>query len=187
MSRTILILWLAGCGGRSHFDSRGDTDDPIGEPGDPAILDMRIAEARMDVVAPADDGLHPDGESDAAFQVTVRGPLVSLALLTTGDDGASCCGQQWDTVVRDEPIPSGMASGFSSGAETWVLGVSEDDVLWNRADGSLETIGPEEVDLVLHASASGYFCWGNFFQARGETEDGEVLTGPVVEWTGDCI
>ena len=83
--------------------------------------------------------------------------------VTTDAGGAPCCGQQWDTVVGQDPLPH-IGSGFDGvGQSTWVLGVMEKKALVNDANGRV-FLGPGKHAVLLGGNPSGYFNPGQHFR-----------------------
>jgi hypothetical protein len=133
---------------------------------------------QVDKVSPRDGAIASDGAKDAAFDLTVTGPLSALAIIVTDANGKGTSNQIWDSIVGTDPIPAGMMVGFSVGSQTWQVGVFEGDTLLNRPDGRLPPLdGTHQVRL--YASDSGYFKPGTSFRLIAELPDGSLTLGPV--------
>jgi hypothetical protein len=138
------------------------------------------ASLTLDRVGPADDALLPDGHTDGAFDVVVTGPLEGLVLVATDDAGVPNAGQQWDTIVGDQPNP--IATHYALGRETWVLGVEEGGTLLNREDGTV-SIGPGEHHLTVYASNEAVgipIDRDTSYRVVGVRPDGMLVPGPLV-------
>jgi len=148
--------------------------------GAPGVSESAVApdSHQVDRVSPADGPIATDGHNDAAFDLTVVGPVVGLSLITTDAAGTSQGNQIWDTTVGSAPVPAEIGVSFSRGSQTWQVGVFEDGVLLNQADGSLPRL--EGVHrLRLYAADSGYFVPGQHFRLIGHLPDGTLGPGPV--------
>jgi hypothetical protein len=149
-----------------------------------AIVAMRVAESsmRVDLASKLDNGVAPDGYLDGAFQLTVTGPLSALVLVTTDASGATCCGQQWDTVVGAGQFPPELNSPATQGSGTWALVAYENGALLNSSSGSLQTIASGTHNLNIYGSSSNYFNLGQHFRAWGLGTSGEWVQGPTIEY-----
>lgn len=156
--------------------------------GDAGSFSFSAGAKCVDHVSPADEGVVPDGKEDACFKApALPGNLDGLILVTVDEQGAPCCGQEWDTLIGDEPLPQmQFGLGFGKGAQTWVLGAATCDKgcpLLNDAKGHLALGGtranPKAV--ILYASDSGYFVHGQRFRLFARTPDG-WLASTVVTW-----
>jgi hypothetical protein len=135
----------------------------------------------VDRVVGTDGVIRTDGRNDAAFDVTVNGPLVSLSLIVTDAQGKARANQIWDTNIGDTPIPSGIGVSHERGAQTWQVGVFEDGTMKNREVGSLPALDGRH-QLRLYASDSGYFHGGVTFRWVLERPDGGLAYGPVFSY-----
>src|SRR4051812_42809687 len=86
---------------------------------------------KVDKVGGHDGPLSSDSANDGVIAVTIDGPVTALAVISVNAQGEPEGGQQWDTIVEDQPIPTGWRSGFGHGSETWQLGVEENGKLVN--------------------------------------------------------
>ncbi|MEW5847691.1 MAG: PKD domain-containing protein [Myxococcota bacterium] len=133
----------------------------------------------VDLVATGDTGFMPDNLRDGAMRVDVTGPAVALILITTDADGTAQFGQEWDTLVRDQPIPPEIGAGFSRGDNTWGLGVAEGDTWLTTENGELIPLSNTVHALTLYGNDSGFFREGIHFRVVGLFGDGLVVWGPV--------
>lgn len=134
-----------------------------------------------DRIGAGDATLSPDGILDAAFDVEVNGPVVALIVRNVDGDGNALYDQVWDTLVADEPFPTELGTHFSTGGQTAVLGVEEDGVVLNRADGSLMPLGPGPHALTLFASPVEFVpIVGYQYRVTAVLADGGLVSGPVV-------
>jgi hypothetical protein len=129
----------------------------------PGIVIVTHLPVGFDMVGRGDSAVHPDGEAEGTFAASLEGPIDGLILVTTDPDGKPCCGQQWDTLVGDDPLPH-IGSGFDgAGSSTWVLGVMEKNQLRNDPNGRI-ALGPGKHGVLIGASNTGYFRPGQRFR-----------------------
>jgi hypothetical protein len=140
-------------------------------------LDLADDSLELDLVGSSGDTV-PDGARDYVFETSIAGPIQALVLVTTDVDGATCCGQQWDTLVGDEPIPATIGSTYQQGAQTWVLGVEVDGALLNADDGSLPSIEADCSAVRLVAGPPPLELDGFTFRAYVVRPDGTAEAGP---------
>lgn len=160
-------------------DAASDALVDAGPPGN--IPTSNVAATQVDLVSPGDVGISPDGTTDGTFEITVSGPIDGVILVTTDAAGNPANGQQWDTLSGADAIPTGLGFAFSSGSQTWVLGVFEGGVLQNDASGHV-SLGAGPHALTLVASSSGYFVTGQHFRLYAHATGGAWAGGPVVTW-----
>ncbi len=136
----------------------------------------------FDMVGAGDSAVHPDGQPEGTFAASLEGPIDGLILVTTDASGAPCCGQQWDTLVGQDPLPH-IGSAFNGvGESTWVLGVMEKKSLVNDANGRV-FLGPGKHAVLIGGSPSGYFKPGQYFRLLVHHPGaGEWNGGPVFVW-----
>jgi hypothetical protein len=132
----------------------------------------------VDKVSPTDGAIRMDTRNDAAFDLTVTGPISGLAIITCDNNGKGINNQIWDSLVGTTPIPKGMMVSLGSGAQTWQVGIFEDGQLVNNADGSLPALSGTH-DLRMYASDSGFFKSGYYFRLIAVLPDGSLTYGPV--------
>jgi hypothetical protein len=173
---TIAVLACA-CGGV-------DVDDP--EPAEPpGIAAFGVADDSLEVdrVAPQDDGIAPDGNVDGVFRATLHGPILNLRLVTADDSGQAEFGQEYDTLVGDEPIPPEFGSYYEQGAETWVLGVAEGgaSTLLNASDGSA-TLPVGTHELSLYGASIGFFGTGQLWRLSVELPDHSWVSSDLLQY-----
>lgn len=161
-----------------------DTGSDMGADAGVAIGATSVASDSLavDRVRGSDGAIATDGTRDGAFLVTLQGPFVALALITTDTAGAPSGSQQWDTYVGTKAVPAAIGAGFSVGSQTWQLGVWEGTTLVNKADGSLGPLGPGPHALHVYAQPSGWFSAGKYFRVVAELADGTLVRGPVVTY-----
>lgn len=106
-----------------------------------AVVVGRAASSAPDAagthVLNGDGPIAGDNNPDGVVTVRVLGALKGVALISVDDAGAPAGGQQWDTFVGEHAVPAGLG-GFTTGGETWQLGVVEANKTVNQADGSLD-------------------------------------------------
>lgn len=119
----------------------------------------------------------PDGKNDAAFDVTVKGPLIAL-LIDAADDST----WQWDTYTGTNDIPAAMKPFAPGGSQTGDLGIFEGDKLLNAADGSFKLDDDKEHKLTIYIVDTGAFSAGAKFKILGETPDHKVIEGPTITY-----
>jgi hypothetical protein len=188
----LLVLTMA-CGSRAELDVIAPHDaSPDGAPVD-AGHDAPIVDAHADVVdahvdaeagpdaeapsltlavvgigadrvSPADQGMTPDGKPDGHFTATAVGAFDALILVTTSN-GQPAYGQEWDTLVNQDPIPP-LGFSFTTGAMTWVLGVFENGQRVNDTQCRV-SLAPGTHVLDLAASNSGFFNPGTEYKLYG--------------------
>jgi hypothetical protein len=136
----------------------------------------------FDMVGAGDQAVHPDGQPEGTFAASLEGPIDGLILVTTDAAGAPCCGQQWDTIVGQDPLPH-IGSGFDgAGSSTWILGVLEKNHLVNDATGRV-LLGPGKHGVLLGGSPSGFFKPGQHFRLLVHHPGApEWNGGPVFLW-----
>jgi hypothetical protein len=130
-----------------------------------------------DHVSRGDLGLSPDGEPDGEFRLTSNMPLDALILVTVDEGGNPCCGQQWDTLTNNDPIPQSLGFSFTIGASTWVLGVWQNQKL-NDGVGHV-ALSPGS--YTLYGADSSYFNSDQRFRAYGRT-NGSWIASNVAVW-----
>lgn len=176
-----IALATSGCGARTGLleedvlEADGGTTLCGPKPPPLAVAADSFA---VDLVSIGDQPV-PDGQRDAVFETQVAGPIAGVVLVTVGADGTACCGQQWDTLVRADPVPEQIGTRFATGAETWVLGVEVDGDWWTAPDGAIENIPEGCHRLRLVAADSGFFHLGQGFRAYFLRPDGELVAGDV--------
>lgn len=134
----------------------------------------------FDRTKPADGPIASDFAGDGIFDVTISGSLVALALVRTDKDGDPEGGQQWDTWVGTDTIPSAVGAGFALGKDTYQLAAVEGIIGINDGDGRLTLDGKH--DLHLYASDVGEFKEGRFFRVVAESPSHVLVWGPVCEY-----
>jgi hypothetical protein len=132
----------------------------------------------VDRVSPTDGAIKMDTRNDAAFDLTVTGPITALAIITCDAVGKGVSNQIWDSLVGTTPIPKGMMVSFGSGSQTWQVGVFEGGELVNNADGTIPALAGTH-DLRMYASDSGFFKSGTYFRLIAVLPDGSLTYGPV--------
>lgn len=167
----LVVVFASGCGASSREPTPSLCDS--GE----WRLELADDSLALDLVGSSGDTV-PDGAGDFVFETSIAGPIQALVLVTTDVDGATCCGQQWDTIVGDEPIPATIGSTYQQGSQTWVLGVEVDGVLLNTADGSLPSIDAECSTVRLVAGPPPLELDGFTFRAYVVRPDGTAEAGP---------
>lgn len=135
----------------------------------------------LDRVGAGDAALAVDGVLDNAFDVTIRGPVAALTLLSVAPDGGPYGIWQYDTVVGGEPIAPELGGVWQTGAQTWVLGVydREDGTRFNAGDGSL-ALGDGTHALRLFGTDVDIAGRGLAWQLVVERPDGSTERSAIV-------
>lgn len=126
-------------------------------------LSLTVFPASVDRVSPGDEGVWADGEDDGVFVLVVTGPVAGVRLGVTDASGTPLDGVQWDTWGGDHALPAGLGAGFTTGAETWVLGVEDAGLLLNRREAPYagELAAPLSTGVLhvlsLYAPYAGWF------------------------------
>ncbi len=155
-----------------------DAGVDAGPPG--TIPDSAKAATQVDLVGAGDKNVAADGAVDATIKARLVGPVDGLILVTTNAAGTPAGGQQWDTITGADPLPD-IGSPFSSGGQTWVLGVFDaNGAKLNDAEGRISLPAGVQ-DLTLAASDSGYFVAGQSFRLYARS-GGTWTAGPVFVW-----
>ena len=175
----MLGIVLMACGGGD--DTGGGAKNPNDvktTSGQPAALTgfaKRDDTLKVDKIGPSDGALKPDGKMDASFDVTVRGPVISLLIDSADDDK-----WQWDTYTKVNDVPAAMHAFAPGGALTGQIGIFEGDKLLNKEDGSFALTDNAEHKLTVYVSDTGAFVAGAKFKVYAETPDHKIVEGPVV-------
>jgi hypothetical protein len=155
-----------------------DAGVDAGIPG--TITSASVVGTTLDRVSSLDQGLAADGTADGTFALSVIGPIDGLLLITTNGSGMISGNSQWDTLVLGDAVPS-IGNGFTTGSQTWILGVYEGATRINDADGRV-ALGPGVHALTLYASDNGTQVSGQHFRAHARATDGTWIAGPVMKW-----
>jgi hypothetical protein len=169
------------------IDTGADAADTAGDAGPEAgavvgASSVASDSLSVDRVRGSDGAIASDGTKDGAFLVTLEGPIVALALISTDAAGAPSGAQEWDTYVGTKAVPAGIGAGYTAGSQTWQLGVWEGATLLNKADGSLGPVAAGPHSLHLYAQPSGWFVAGKHLRVVAELPDGTIAKGPVVTY-----
>lgn len=143
-------------------------------------VDLADDSGSIDLVGTA--AAEPDGTEDLVFETSIAGPIDALVLVTAEASGETCCGQQWDTLAGDAPIPATIGSIYAQGSETWVLGVESGGALISDDDGSISAIDGECTTLRLVAGPPPVSLEGLHFRVHVVRPDGEVEASPLVAY-----
>jgi hypothetical protein len=141
--------------------------------GDPAILATSVDSQSLLVDKLGTFTLPPDGVNDGAFDVTVRGPIVGLVLLSYG---------QWNTSMS-QPVPPEIPANHSF-AGRYLLRVDENGQTLNNPDGSLQPIDERVHHLTVYTAnggsspASAYS--GAHFRFYALLANGHGIQGPEI-------
>ena len=155
-----------------------DVTPDVGPDSPPAQLTLSIVGIGVDLVSKADQGIYPDGEQDGYFAATAVGAFDALILVTVSN-GNPAFGQQWDTLVLNDPVPP-LGFSFSSGDQTWVLGVWENNQLMSDVTCRIG-LSPGTHVLQLVGSNSGYFQSGVSYRLYGRL-GGTWIQSNVAVW-----
>lgn len=174
------IVGLLGCGGGD--DTTGGAKNPSDVKTTSASAAAITAFAKRDDSQKVDKvgvmaSFKPDGKNDAAFDVTVKGPLIAL-LIDAADDSQ----WQWDTYTGTNDVPKDMKAFAPGGAQTGDLGIFEGDKNLNAADGSFKLDDDKEHKLTIYIVDTGAFTPGAKFKILGETPDHKVVEGPTITY-----
>ena len=179
----VLVVLGCGCGGGGDDAGGGGAKNPNdvkttgGTPAAITAFTKRDDSLTVDQIGPSDGALKPDGKMDAAFDVTIRGPVISVLIDSADDDK-----WQWDTYTKTDDIPAGMKAFAAGGAFTGQVGVFEADKVLNKDDGSFALADGNEHKLVVYVSDTGAFVAGAKFKIYAETPDHKIVEGPVVTY-----
>lgn len=184
----MLILATAACGGAGGEGPKNAGTLTNGTPpagsSKPAISNFakRADSLKVDKIAGNDGNLKPDGRNDAAFDVTLRGPIVALYLFSTNDKGEPDGSWQYDTIVGKQAYPAALKSLVAAGGMTAGMGVFEGDKVLNRDDGAFELSDTAEHKVSVYFSDIGAFQPGAHFKLVAETADHALLSSNVVAY-----
>lgn len=173
MKRAIVFV-LVACGGPS---------EPAKPPPPPSAnvtfsqFAKRDDAMKVDMVGPADGALKPDGHPDAAFDVTLRGPIIALLVDSENDNS-----WQWDTYTGLQTVPVEMQALAPKGSMTGGIGVFENGKPINDPNGGLLIDDEKEHHLVIYIADNGAFQAGSSFKIYGETKDHKIVHGPVAKF-----
>jgi len=142
------------------------------------LLTLSVVGVSADRVSAADQGIYPDGQQDGYFAATAVGAFDGLILVTTSNVSPAF-GQQWDTLFLQDPIPQ-LGFSFSSGDQTWVLGVWENNQLVSDSACRV-SLSPGAHVLQLVGSSSGYFHSGVEYRLYGRL-GGTWIQSNVAVW-----
>jgi hypothetical protein len=175
-------LGLLACGGGGDDAGGGGTKTPNDVKTTSASAAAITAFAKRDDSQKVDKvgvmaSFKPDGKNDAAFDVTVKGPLIAL-LIDAADDSQ----WQWDTYTGQNDVPKDMKAFAPGGAQTGDLGIFEGDKNLNAADGSFKLDDDKEHKLSIYIVDTGAFSAGAKFKILGETPDHKVVEGPTITY-----
>ena len=177
----ILGMGLAACGGGG--DESGGTKTPndvkttAGQPAAITQFVKRDDSLKVDKVGPSDGALTPDGKMDAAFDVTIRGPVISVLVDSADDDK-----WQWDTYTKVNDVPASMKAFAAGGAFTGQVAVFENGKVLNNPDGSVEIKDNVEHHVVVYIADTGAFVAGAAFKIYAEGADHKIVEGPVLKY-----
>jgi hypothetical protein len=177
----LVALSLAECGGGGDEGGgpKAPNDVKPASAKEAAITEFKKRDdsQKVDKIGGADGQLAPDGKMDAAFDATIRGPLIGLLVDSEGDSA-----WQWDTYVGTQEVPAQMKALAPKGMMTGGLGVFENGNPLNKPDGSLTITDDAEHHVVIFISDTGAFIPGASFKLLGETPDHKVIEGPVAKY-----
>jgi hypothetical protein len=141
------------------------------------VTAMNAKDESIDRVAPGDGGLAPDGLADGVFDLTVTGRIDDVRLAVADFEGHVFEGTQWDTFQCDTPIPPAVSAGYTTGAQTWVLGVEVDGAPLAGVGCDYDvSSGPGVHHLRLFAPWADWFAdWGYLFRVDVVLEDGSIV------------
>jgi hypothetical protein len=173
---------LLACGGAEGAAPQTPAD--VATPAPPAITAFvkRADSQQVDKIGGNDGNLKPDGFKDAAFDVTLRGPIVALYMFSTNDKGEPDGSWQWDTRVADEAFPSALKSFRPKGGMTGAIGVFEGEKVLNAANGSFNLPAGSEKKVVVYVADQGAFQAGAHFKLVAEGPDHTIVDGPVLTY-----
>jgi hypothetical protein len=118
--------------------------------GEPTIYDTSVDGHSQNIDKLAPFALSPDGTSDGAFDVTLRGPIAGLVLLAKTASGAES--GQWNTLMS-QPVPPDVPTSYPF-VGRYLLRVEENGQLLNNQDGSLGPLDGGIHHLIVY-SANG--------------------------------
>lgn len=179
----VSFLLLAGCGG----ERPAQRPDP--EPGPsklaPLVFERGADSGKVDKVGFKDGALKPDGVNDLAFRLTLDGPIQALFLVAVSASGSSNGQYQADTLIGDQEVPKVISTKWGNG--TAGLGVVEQDVIINAANGSL-SLPAAQHQLSLYIAHHAALAKGARLRAYVQRPDGAVDASNilVLEPTADA-
>lgn len=150
-----------------------------GAPG--TILTTTVVGTTLDKVSGSDQGLAGDGTADGTFSIAVVGPIDGLILVSTNASGMTSGGSQWDTLVLTDPVPASIGGAFTTGSQTWLLGVYEGTTRVNDAAGRINR-GAGVFSFTLYATNNGSQTNGQRYRVYAHAIGGAWKPGPVVQW-----
>lgn len=184
----VLILATAACGGAAAEGPKNPgtltNTPPLAGSSKASISGFakRADSLKVDKIAGNDGNLKPDGRSDAAFDVTLRGPIVALYLFSTNDKGEPDGSWQYDTIVGKQAYPAAIKSLVAAGGMTAGIGVFEGDKVLNKDDGSFALSDAAEHKVSVYFSDIGAFQPGAHFKLVAETPDHELVSSNVIAY-----
>lgn len=182
LSCAMVLCVSVSCGGGGE-DGGGMVKNPndvkptSGQPAAITKFEKNANSQKVDKVGGADGQLTPDGKMDAAFDVTIRGPIIAILVDSEGD-----AAWQWDTYVGIQEVPVQMKALAPKGAMTGGIGVFENDKSINKADGSFAIEDNNEHHLTIYIADTGAFTPGSGFRLYAETPDHKIVEGPVAKY-----
>jgi hypothetical protein len=174
---------VLACGGGAEEAAPKSPAD-VAKPAPPAITAFakRADSQQVDKIGGNDGNLKPDGFKDAAFDVTLRGPIIALYLFSTNDKGEPDGSWQWDTRVANEAFPDALKSFRPKGGMTGAVGVFEGDQALNAANGGFTLAAGSEKKVVVYVADQGAFQAGAHFKLVAEGPDHAIIDGPVLTY-----
>src|SRR5260221_3747298 len=177
MRLALAVVLAVGCGGGAAETKPPETNKSLRSQMTISQFAKRADALAVDMIGGSDGALKPDGHNDAAFDATVRGPLIAL-LVDAEDDNS----WQWDTYTGLQNVPVEMKALAPQGSLTGGIRVFENGLPLNNPDGSFVITDDKEHHLVLYISDNGAFQPGAKFKLFGETPDHKIVEGPVAKF-----
>lgn len=186
---------VVGCGGsepaaKSAADSNGGPATPSGAsvtataPGGGVIKTFTVSpeSGKADKVGGSDGALKPDSAPDLVFNADVEGPIAAVFLISTNANGDPNGEYQADSIIGLGEFPKDFPLAVRAGMLTAGIGVWEGERMVNKADGSLEPIGPGPHRLTIYVASTGVLQPGSSsVRLYVMRPDKTVNRGPVVK------
>ena len=138
---------------------------------------------KVDKVGGSDGALKPDNAPDLVFNADVEGPIAAVFLISTDAKGDPNGEYQADSITGLDELPKDFPLAVRAGMLTAGIGVWEGNRMLNKADGSIEPIGPGPHRLTIYVATTGVLQPGssNVRLYVMRTTDKAVSRGPVTK------
>ena len=171
-------------------DKNASNEDQCGQCVSPAIVSAVVAsDFLVGDGTQSGTAIATDGNTDASFDVTVKGPIKGFILvrLSGGVGSTPLTGEQWDTFNGTGDLPN-VGTSFTNGSGTWNLAVRDGGTLVNDATSSEiaagTLTGPAHTYRLYAAKGSGatnsWFFPGAGFRVHAVLYDGTTVSQDVL-------